>query len=364
VDPGTDDGGVPGPDPADPTLPPPDPGQGPLPTDPVDPTCLTLTADADPVVLPADIIFVIDTSGSMDDEAAALEANMNRFVDQVATDGSLDLRVVVVANDPGVRRGFETLLGICIPPPLGGEPNRCRPDTVTADGPDVDTERYLHVREIVFSREPLSKFVEHYPRFRDFLRPGVPTHIVMISDDRSFMSADEFRRRVGGLTPGFPQGYRLHSIVGERTRPRNNFLCREDERECTCRTAEAPGDAFIELTESTGGVFQSVCSTDWTAVYRAIADAVREDSRIPCQYDVPELGEFEEVNRDRVRVRYATGGVERELARVPGPAQCGEAAGQGWYFDSNVEPSIVHLCPDACGQDQGEVTITFECVKR
>lgn len=327
---------------------------------PEDQACLTAEATANPAVQPADIIFVIDTSGSMDNEAAAIEANMNRFVEFVTAADSLDVRVVVVANDPGVRRGFETLLGICIPPPLGGAPDTCRPDTVLDDGPDNDSDRYLHVREIVFSREPLSKFIEHYGQFSWFLRPGVPTHIIVISDDESFLGGDSFMRQVEGLSPGFPQGYRLHAIVSERTG--SGFLCREDERDCACPGAEAAGDGFIEVQEATGGVFQSICTNDWSGVFRTIADAVREDSLIPCEYAIPDPGEFEDIFYDRVQVLFRAGGNETVVPVVFSEAQCDPVSG-GWYYDNPAAPTLVKLCPASCGQSEGDLIVAFECVK-
>lgn len=325
-----------------------------------DQACLTVEATANPAVQPADIIFVIDTSGSMDNEAAAIEANMNRFVEFVTAEDSLDLRVVMVANDPGVRRGFETLLGICIPPPLGGAPDNCRADTVLDDGPDSDSDRYLHVREIVFSREPLAKFIEHYGKFSWFLRPGVPTHIVVISDDESFLGGDSFMRQVEGLTPGFPQGYRLHAIVSERTG--SGFICDEDESECACRGAEAAGDGFIAVQEATGGVFQSICTNDWSGVFSTIADAVREDSVIPCEYGIPDPGEFEEIFYDRVEVRFRRGASESIVPVVFSEAQCDPVAG-GWYYDNPASPTVVRLCPASCGQTEGDLVVAFECVK-
>ena len=53
-------------------------------------------------------------------------------------------------------------------------------------------------------------------------------------------------------------------------------------------------------------------------------------------------------------------GQQREtLFNVPNVSGCTEVA--GWYFDTPTEPTMVHLCPSACGAVSGTVEIEFGC---
>ena len=59
---------------------------------------LTFTGKVTQVVAPVDIVFALDTSGSMDQEKAAMEKNMNMFVSKfIATGSDLDYRIFVIA---------------------------------------------------------------------------------------------------------------------------------------------------------------------------------------------------------------------------------------------------------------------------
>lgn len=71
--------------------------------------------DPDPVPAAADVIIIFDTSGSMAQEASAIESNINANFAQILTEGGLDYQVVIVA-DYGTGS-----TDLCIQPPLGGE---------------------------------------------------------------------------------------------------------------------------------------------------------------------------------------------------------------------------------------------------
>jgi hypothetical protein len=308
-------------------------------------TCFNVTANAQPTILPADIIWVVDTSGSMQDEAAVVEAGLNEFVFFIQGETQLDVRVVMIANDPGARyNGFETLDGICVPPPLGGLPNNC------PQGPDVNSDRYLHIREIVYSFEPFPKFIEFYDQYKWFLREGVPTHLIMVTDDASAQawSSTRFAEEVEALEPGFPQGYRVHAIAGPISG--------------ACTGAENPGAAFYDMAQQTGGYFHSICDRDWDAMFLELANRIQEDSVIPCQYAIPDPGDFEDIDPNRIQVTYTDGTNQTEIARVLNEGLCDPVAG-GYYTNDLENPTQVLLCPASCGQVVGEVSITFVCVK-
>ena len=135
--------------------------------------CVALSATADNVVLPVDIIWVIDSSPSMDDSILIIEENLNAFVEDISS-SNLDYHVVLIGSeednyDPVMTHQY---LGICIPEPLSGA-SGC-PDT---DSTDTGTFVGVH------SHDALSKVINNYDAYKDFLREDAIAHFVVVTDD-------------------------------------------------------------------------------------------------------------------------------------------------------------------------------------
>src|SRR5205814_3309103 len=105
---------------------------------PGDGNCAAVAQKAELVERPADIIWVIDNSGSMSSEIAAVRANMNAFAAALQGAG-VDARVVLISSD---STGY---LGICVDAPLGS--GNC-PD-------DSKPPQFLHVNQVVGSNDEL-----------------------------------------------------------------------------------------------------------------------------------------------------------------------------------------------------------------
>ncbi len=77
--------------------------------------CAGVSQQANNTVLPADVIWTIDTSCSMVEETAAVRANMNAFSKQIANAG-IDIRIVLIAEQyaPSPFPGIIPDEGICI----------------------------------------------------------------------------------------------------------------------------------------------------------------------------------------------------------------------------------------------------------
>ncbi len=142
--------------------------------------CAQLTAVADPLFAPIDIIWAVDTSGSMNEEAALIETQLNDFVEFVE-DSGLDVRVVMVAADT-----------VCVPSPLSG--GGC---------PDADSERYRHVVSTVGSTNALQVLENTYSQYSSFLRPEAYKHIVVVSDDESSTTPNDFRSAMAAVRLDF-----------------------------------------------------------------------------------------------------------------------------------------------------------------
>ncbi|MEK6608683.1 MAG: hypothetical protein AABZ30_13570 [Myxococcota bacterium] len=71
--------------------------------------CVATDVVAENVVLPVDIIWIVDSSGSMDFENDVVQNNLNAFSTAIAGSG-VDYRVVLIGSKESM----------CVPPPLGG----------------------------------------------------------------------------------------------------------------------------------------------------------------------------------------------------------------------------------------------------
>jgi len=302
--------------------------------------CGTLSARAHASLRPVDIIWVIDSSPSMDDEIAIIQDNLNDFTARIGASG-LDYRVVLIAAEEFTPTNGRDYFGVCIPPPLSG----------AAGCPDTDSDRYLHVREGVHSADALSKLLSTRNQYEHFLRPGAGLHIVVVSDDDQGRGA----RTEDFFAAGFGDSVYFHSIVDEVGRPAG---CGPFGDPCSC--GEARGQTYIDLSEETGGVVVSVCSEDWAPIFGSLEERVRSGNEIPCTFVIPTpVGAI--IDFDRVNVDF----VGEDGARTPlvYADDCAEHP-NSWHYDNPQAPVAIELCPAACGAIEGDVEVEFGCDMR
>ncbi|MEC9465060.1 MAG: hypothetical protein VX834_04705 [Myxococcota bacterium] len=331
-----------------------DPGDNPNQPDPTPPgqnvgPCESTVASASNVMLPLDIIWIVDGSPSMDDEIAIVEANFNAFAESIGGSG-LDYRVVLIGADhdhydPSAQRSFH---GICIPPPLSG----------AAGCPDTDSDRFLHIRRGVHSHDALEAAMATYDQYQQFLRPHAVTHFVAITDDDTGYSAGEaeFTAFIASATaPGFPEGITFHSIVDLVGYDPN---CIWDD---SCSCGESRGQNYIGLSEATGGIVSSICDETWGPIFSALEENVILGTTMPCDFTIPEpdVGLGIDPEQTNVVLVSEDGQTRETLFNVSDGSACENLT--GWYFDSPATPTQVHLCPSACGAVNGSVEIEFGC---
>jgi hypothetical protein len=323
--------------------------------------CATTTAPAVPAILPADIIWVVDNSLSMQEEVTAVSANLNRFANFIISSG-IDAQVVMVSNDdPTIGDGK---YHVCVPPPLSATDAGVCPL-----GRDLDGERYYHERVTIEGvsssntrTNALTAIVDGYANYRSRLRPGATTHIVVVSDDDSAITAADFDARIEALSPGFLRRPIVHSIV---TRDATELESNTDG----CVVAGCPcgyrvGTEYLGLSAATGGIVQSICAADWGPVSDAIAAAVVETTSVPCSYAIPSPGGGLSVNPEQVNVYAAALGERTLIPNVANATACGVEP--GWYYDNPADPRTLELCGASCVSVTGSVEIDFGCdtVKR
>ena len=310
------------------------------------PACLTSQATAEEASVPVDIIWFVDTSGSMDWESALVSEELDDFATIIDSWG-LDYQVVMVAE-----RGTGDNQ-VCVDPPLAGA--NCG-----------DNTRFRHVNQKVDSEDGLKQLIETYPQYQGVLRPDSLKHFIAVSDDNANPDKDWFLGELPGLTnPGFgahqfaPNGFIFHSIVAFGTVPIIGCISLVDGT-----FGAAIGDEYLDLSAMTGGVEASVCEDDWDPIFNALAAAIMANTSLPCTFDIPEPMNGDTLDPGRVNFVFTpSNGQPQTIGRVSGPGACN--GGQGWFYDDPLDPTQIEVCPATCqmleADAQGSVDIQFGC---
>ncbi|MET0595598.1 MAG: vWA domain-containing protein [Polyangiaceae bacterium] len=291
---------------------------------------------------PADIVFAIDSSGSMDEEAKWVQQQMNTFSQQIVA-AKVDVRVVLLSAYPADENG------ICIDPPLGsgGCPTK-----------DTNLPVFLHVNREVGSHDALQQFVSAYPQYRASMRGGATKHFVVVTDDESDVNAATFTRNLVALDPATLTGFKFHGIFS---------FTPGDNDHCDGFSA-GEGKIYKELVAQTGGVSGDLCLQDFKPVFERLAKAVISGSKLSCEWQIPPPPPGKTFTPSQTNVSYGTAGTStrRQIPWVDSASACAAAKdGWAWYYDDNVRPTKIMVCPQACTGIQADVSakidIAFGC---
>lgn len=306
--------------------------------------CFAETKTADNTVRPVDIIWALDNSCSMTQEAREVQDNMNLFAGAILSQG-IDVHVVVI-SESGPPGGFPPKNGVCIPAPLGS--GMCPADTRLPE--------YARIDDDVASSNSLDKLLEHYPTYKQVLRQNASKYFAVVTDDNSAMQAQTFIDTVNGLDPGWFDSWRFFGVF------------------CTgsCNVAGAcasTGTVYQELTNHFGTTPGDLClgQSNFAGVFTALAQAVVAGTQLDCQWEIPEAPPGQEFDPKKVNVKYTPsgGGGAQEIYYVPSAADCG--AEGGWYYDNPQNPTKILVCPNTCdqlsGDLNGKVDIAFGCAR-
>jgi len=322
--------------------------------------CAETSSDAQQTVLPADIIVVVDNSGSMTLEAADVQASMNDFVTAITTSG-IDAHVVLISSPSNDDNG------ICIPAPLGS--GSCPADE--------NLPVYRHVSTGVGSNNGLSKILDTYSQWKDSLRANASKTVLVVTDDDSSMNSATFSASLVALDATFA-GFKFSAIASPKEPPTAACVlcaatgCGSCSEVCCDKSAlcipipAAEGDVYKDLVSQTGGMFGDICSQNFQPLFQDIATAVVAESLISCVYDIPPAPGDEAIDYDKVNVDYIPmpGDPAQPIYYVPGGEADCDAQG-GWYYDDVASPTQILLCPATCDAVQmsteGSVTVKFGC---
>lgn len=315
-------------------------------------SCAAVSAEAEPTVQPADIIIAVDTSGSMDEETAWVQQNLNDFA-TIITQSGIDAHVILIA-DPSV----------CIPAPLGAG---------ACPGADENLPAYRHVPQTVQSTDALSLFISTYPQWQAQLRPGASKTFLVVTDDDSQISAGDFTNQLLALDPPTFQGFKFDGIIATSNPlacfgfqcPVGNPCCYNPIPFVCDSYAAEEGTVYKDLIAQTMGVQGDLCLQDFGPVFQDIATAVVQSSTIACDFAIPPPPMGEALDFAKVNLNYAPGGQNpAPVLNVPGGQADCTAAG-GWYYDDPASPTRIFLCPATCAAVQADtaakIDVLFGC---
>jgi len=290
---------------------------------------------------PADIIFAIDNSGSMDFEEGQVQQNMNTFSTKIIQSG-IDAHVVLISND-----------NICIAKPLGS--GSCPTDT--------NLPTYLHVQQGVGSNDALAKILSTYDMWKDMMRPDGAKHVVVVSDDNaSGVNANAFDSMFKALGPSYVD-YQFHAIVG--TWDVGDVLKCAADPVC-CATIADEGKEYKSLVAKTGGVLGPLCEggkQKFDELFTKLSTEVIQEATIACEWTIPEPMGMD-IDFGKVNVDYLDGkGGVQVVPKVMDMASCGNL--EAWYYDDPMMPTKIYACPALCMKIQGnpdaKVDVKFGC---
>jgi hypothetical protein len=286
--------------------------------------CAGTEVTADFVQLPVDIIWVVDQSGSMNQETAYVQAKINDFAALINA-SNIDYHVIMIARTTPTN-------AICVPGPLGGSSPACGNNT-----------RFRLVNQYVDSHNGPSLAISKYASYSDFLRPNATKHFVFVTDDNSTMSAVNFTNGINALAPaGMFTGFKVHGIYAY-----GNGLASG----CTgpFGSGAADGTIYTTLVNNTGGQRGVICQDDWMTVFNNITTAIVSGSQVACELAMPAPPQGETLDPTKVNVKYNSGTTSTTLNQVQTANDCSFG---GWYYDDNTNPTKISLCPSTCASVQ------------
>jgi hypothetical protein len=328
--------------------------------------CEAISETAPPGESPVDIVWVIDSSGSMGDEQLRVQTNIQSFVDQISAAG-LDTRVVIITDK----------------------------DLVPPTSALAMSGNYLFIAQPVNSHDALQQLTAHYPTYSTFLRPGATTHFIVLTDDESDYTgatpderAANFVKDMRALYDGRDMcmdpstgcvytEFIVHAIASPGDvgalpcvpvmMGMVPMMCAPLDVFCLIMMlsvggAAAPGVTYTKLSMQTAGLFASICESDWMAVFGPLVEAVITATPLPCNYTIPPAPAGQNFARDKVNVNYmAPDGMGELFPKADGVDAC--PGNKAWYFDDDTAPSEVLLCPDACAAvaHGGQIDLAFGC---
>ncbi len=330
--------------------------------------CSTYTDEAKQTYEPADIIWAVDTSGSMVEEAAAVQANINAFSQQISATG-IDVHVVMLAAYP-----FLILPGICVPAPLGS-------GLCPSAGSDTKLPNFWHhPTGVVESVDAALRLVQLFPDYKFMLRPGVFKYVVVVTDDdsknnpNSSGNAGKYDDNPSGFITDFTNlDPMMKDGAGGRMWKLSSIYSFSQ-----CSNAANIGQVWKQIVNTTGGVHGDICNCPpgqtqacaqtFQKVFDELAKKIIAGAKpLACEWTIPapEPGKTLDPNKVNVEFVDQASGTPKTIYHVNDAAACDGTLG-GWYYNDNKTPTTIKLCPASCAEVTGaaqgsKINVVFGC---
>jgi hypothetical protein len=339
---------------------------------------------------PLDVIFVIDNSGSMEDEIAAVRDNINASFAALIEASGADFRVIMLTH-------FGALgTSVCIEPPLAGA--ECSAGLGLAA---TNSGKFFHYDLVVDSWNPLCKMLERFDQpdesgrtpngWQEYLRPDAHKAFIMITDDSAscaytdddvsvtfgaqgadpFEDALMFHSALLAKAPeqfGVPPDvrYQFYSFVGMHpSAPQSApYFPHEDLVTERCDTAANNGLQYQALSVITDSLRYPVCEgRGFDAVFRVLAQNVVESIKAECTFEIPAAPPEQQIDVSTISMRYQSEG-QGDGVRFEQVASDDACNDHAFYILENR----LELCAQACAVVQAdpgaEVEVLYDCLAR
>jgi hypothetical protein len=347
-----------------------------------DSACEAQSSEATLVKKPVDILFVIDNSGSMSNENAAVQSNINQNFASIIAASGIDYRVIMLTS---YSSGYKVQVG----PPLGGGTG----GSVPQNNPPI----FYHYNQFIASHDGWCRLFDTYEKpdvhafssgWKDWLRADAFKVIVVVTDDgvscsstRTGNNYSDGNNATAGVTAGdkfdadllaldpvqfgtaAERNYVHHSILGIAASgdPSKAHFPADPITVAKCPTGVDPGTGYQHVSMISGGLRFPVCEgSGFDAVFQKIAEGVIQGAKIACEVEIPQDSEGKQIDLDTVQVEYApgNGGPSTVLEQVADASQCKANA---FY----IEAKMLKLCPDSCNliqnDDAAKLSVLYGC---
>lgn len=301
----------------------------------------------------ADIIFALDNSGSMIEENAAVQNNMNGFSTQITGSG-IDAHVVMISAGPSsfdgacltrILGGAAYGNGVCIDQPLGlAGACPCADDT--------NMPGYLHLFTPVDSHNALSQIQAQFPNYQNMLRADAAKTFVVVTDDEA--------------TPPDPNAFKTwvasQPVFQSAVWRFSGIFCVNSSSNCA-----NVGTTYTALADATGGIKGDLSQfpsgnvdSQFKLVFDSLAAAIQQDAKpVDCAWAIPTPTDGKTIDFNTVNVNYttATQTTPQSIYWVADQTACSDKF-YGWYYDDQTHPTQVIACPQSCTVLQADLTTT------
>lgn len=379
-------------------------------------SCADAVVAANVTVKPVDIIFVVDVSGSMSEEIASIEKNINLNFAQIISQSGVDYRIIMlVDHGPGT---FE----LCVEAPLSTIPKGgCA--TIGSKPPGTNPGKFYQYSMSGYpqSNDSLCLVLDSlYGTKKDdfnlapngwveWLRPEAAKVLLFITDDRpscTWLGGDTpiefddkstsagakqmaiaFDKALLGLAPqhfgtSAARNYQFFGLIGLQAKnlaknvdsaqpiapqasPLDPFLPTEGVTQDECPSAVSAAMGYQYLAKGTGGLRFPVCELNgFDAIFTAIAKGVVSGTKIPCEIELPKPKDNQELDLKTVSLLYTPSGMgmAEEFVQAASPAAC---SGKKNEFYIDKEKGKILLCPLTCALVEADATakvqVKIEC---